>query len=75
MVYPNPANNYIVIKNQNEENIEGVVTIMDLSGRVISRSETRTELPISVEGIASGQYILIWSSGDTNEVHRLMILD
>ncbi len=74
-IYPNPANNYIIITNKNGEIKEGKATIMDLNGRIISRSVTRTGLPISVEGVASGQYILIWSSGEINEVHRLMIMD
>lgn len=54
-VYPNPATEYILVKGAK---VGDVVTITDLSGRVVAtKITTSSETRISLEGITPGVYV------------------
>ncbi len=57
-VYPNPANNAVTIEISNDEGIDYLFEICDLSGRIVHRENIReTKTSIDVSKLAKGSYI------------------
>jgi hypothetical protein len=72
-VYPNPANDFVVIRSNNNDLIE-TVTITDLTGKII-RSEifATNEGKINIEDLNSGLYILTISSKSGTNSQKLVV--
>ena len=62
-VYPVPAFDYVVV-NFSDAPKGGIIQIADLQGRVlIELSETDTSNRIALDGLSSGQYLLLYLQG------------
>lgn len=55
-IYPNPANEFIKVKNQQSQSIS--VAIFDRTGRQVSATESGTQVNLNVSHLGSGFYIL-----------------
>lgn len=55
-VYPNPAKDFISIKNDRTENF--VYQIIDSSGKIVKTGKAKTEEQIDVRGLVKGNYVL-----------------
>ena len=63
-IYPNPANDWINIKNNNNEKAD--VIVLDMSGRILKK-EVITKGRISVKDLTKGQYMLIYKDQKNRE--------
>ena len=61
-LYPNPAHEYITITFDKE--VSGRIQLLDIIGRTITTAEIVSGESLSVEQLASGMYIVEWSSGE-----------
>ncbi|WP_162558687.1 PKD domain-containing protein [Robertkochia solimangrovi] len=79
-LYPNPANDHVVISGLRYNPVDQQVFIYDLQGRVVSRHKSvnifdGTNLKIPVRGLQQGVYILnVDEDGKTIFNKRLMII-
>jgi hypothetical protein len=70
-VYPNPANDHIIIKSEDELRL---VTLTNYSGQVIVNQEIAgKELRINTEKFAKGVYMLQAETKDGRSVHKVII--
>jgi hypothetical protein len=58
IVYPNPASNFLTIKNIENNEILGL-TIMDVSGKIVLEQTNQNNKNISIEGLENGVYFLL----------------
>ncbi len=78
-VFPNPSNlNGVYLKTFNFEESQLKVTLMDLSGKVISssminRDKTNNQFFIEFENIATGTYILELNDGNKIILNKLLL--
>jgi len=72
-MYPNPANNYISVDIENTTNWE-IITIADLSGKVIERYEiTSQSQQLQLDGLRSGMYFVSLVSKNRTATQKLII--
>lgn len=66
-IYPNPTNNFITIQNKQNtiENFE--YKIVDLTGRIVKRGNSKFNEQMNIESLISGNYI-IQIQTDSNEI-------
>lgn len=64
-LYPNPADKEMFIKNNNET--EATITIIDISGRFISKQTISTG-KVNIETLTPGAYILLYKDKKNREV-------
>lgn len=58
-VYPNPANNYVIIKlSDNAVQNVNEIELLDVTGKLISTTNTASNVRISTANLADGMYIL-----------------
>jgi pimeloyl-ACP methyl ester carboxylesterase len=72
-LFPNPAHDMVVIRNKSGYTTTGKITIMDISGRIITTRNAATNEPIAIDGLNMGQYLVMWETNKSVEVHRLII--
>ena len=74
IIYPNPATNQVVIKNENYK--INSVTIFSIEGRVVyqSNEEFLGNKIIDVHSIKSGIYLINLKSKDMNLIRKIIIL-
>lgn len=71
-VYPNPSNGTVNVKTADEN---GMISIYDLSGKMIYRKEAVANETIKIEGIESGLYMLRFEGEKTVNTARLLITE
>ncbi len=72
-IYPNPASGMITLQAVHGLQPE-VVTILDLSGRAVLRTEaTGATVRLDVSGIPSGMYLVSIRTGDQQHIQKLLI--
>lgn len=76
--YPNPANGSITVKLPNGDQQPGVLTLTDISGKVVHRqvvndAETVSSLSISAERIKEGMYLLRWQQENKQQTFKLFV--
>jgi hypothetical protein len=75
VVFPNPGNENIIVKNENAENIS--VEIFDVEGRrILTRTAFESVLSINVSSLAKGIYILKIDAGKTKtSIYKKVIIE
>jgi PKD repeat protein len=62
IVYPNPANDFIVVKHSTAQNQKYTIELLTIDGRIVrsisNRLDANGEINVSVSDIAEGSYIL-----------------
>jgi len=77
-VYPNPSDGYFTVSLTPEGNEDVLITIQDLSGRMIyeqrfgSSGEVFT-VPVDIRGVAAGTYVLRLQSGDHSGIRKIIV--
>ena len=76
--YPNPANSSITVKLPNGDQQPGVLTLTDISGKVVHRqvvsdAETVSALSIPTERIGEGMYLLRWQQENKQQTFKLFV--
>ncbi|MDR2765331.1 MAG: T9SS type A sorting domain-containing protein [Tannerella sp.] len=71
VVYPNPSTNYVTISLQDAD--PAVVTIVDMSGRVVRRQTVEHQATIAVYSLPGGFYLLKVKTAKGTDVHKLVI--
>ncbi|MCZ2223592.1 MAG: endonuclease [Chitinophagales bacterium] len=75
-VYPNPASNFLVIKNNgNERNISHQIQLTDLAGRILINNKYEkfdTQIIIPIQQIPEGVYIVKITTGNETYIHRII---
>ena len=61
-VYPNPANNYIIVEGSDIQEVE----IFDMMGRKLISHKAETSSTIDVSGLSSGIYLVRTIDADNN---------
>lgn len=79
LIYPNPANSYLTISSGAMEGDEMVITLFDMSGRIVlqqshTQAYTGEEIILSLQNLANGLYNvqLLFQNGTINQ-HSLVI--
>ena len=57
-IYPNPANNFVVIENNSNLTDEFKYNIIDVTGRVIANGNSKYNEQINIENLTTGSYII-----------------
>jgi hypothetical protein len=70
-VYPNPASSRVWFEAVGEE--EGVLELVDVSGRRIWRRRVEGRVPLGVHGLPRGMYLLRWHSGSRSRAVKIVI--
>lgn len=72
-MFPNPANTYVNIVN--ESSIQGVITIVDVLGNMISNHSLlpNKSLQLNLEGLKKGIYFVLFESENGSNVKRLIV--
>lgn len=71
-IYPNPANNFITISQ--EENRKLSFVLIDFSGKIIfTRQISKKNEKISLENITKGIYLLKYSNNKSSAVQKIII--
>ncbi len=71
-VYPNPSNERISIE-LNVEDLGGELSVVDLTGRIVSRSPVQTRL-IHLDDLPSGQYLIRYTNGDVSLTEQAIVI-
>jgi hypothetical protein len=72
-LFPNPADGSKIILNFQNQQGERQITLMDLSGRVIStENRVGNNLKIDISDLNSGMYLVKIRSGETRAVKKLV---
>lgn len=62
-IFPNPAKAWVVISNNNEEQL-GLITIVDLNGKVVKELQAdASEVSMNIEDLTTGLYFIRTQSG------------
>jgi len=75
VMYPNPANEFVYLRNNNAQIALTEAIIYDITGKVITRvdlSQMGVEQRIDISGIATGVYLVSIKSVDAMTVKRLI---
>lgn len=67
--YPNPANDYIIIRPRDKQQTINEVTIVDATGRIVQHINAtgQSHVSIAVSNLAVGQYFIQVSNGNEKE--------
>jgi len=68
-IYPNPARDYFKVNTGGS----GVLTIKDLSGKVLKTTACEGETTIPVNDLKKGAYLLEWNDGETIRFGKLIV--
>ena len=76
--YPNPANGSITVKLPDGDQQPGVLTLTDVSGKVVHRqvvsdAENVSSLSIPTERIGEGMYLLRWQQENKQQTFKLFV--
>ncbi len=72
-LYPNPATQYVVLDMSTGEEMNGLVTITDMLGRVCHQQKAEgTSVRISVSDLPAGMYILSYTDGKRNITKKIL---
>lgn len=73
LVYPNPANNTIIIKS-NENNSITNIELIDISGRVVQsiKSNFENEVSLDVSHLSAGNYIVRLQSAEESAIKKFI---
>ncbi len=66
LVYPNPTNNFITIKNEENSTEHFKFKIVDLTGRIVKNGNSKFNEQVNIESLTSGNYI-VQIQTDSNE--------
>jgi hypothetical protein len=70
--YPNPAGESVTVRTYGERSGEGVITITDLSGRVIFTSIAMNDkTTINIHGLAKGMYLIRFEDNSHSKTIKL----
>jgi hypothetical protein len=75
VMYPNPANEFVYLRNNNAQIALTEAIIYDITGKVITRvdlSQMGVEQRIDISGISTGVYMVTIKSADATTVKRLI---
>lgn len=74
-LYPNPASNCVRIKLNDQVNpVKGTITVLDLLGREIMKSEINTQfVQLNTSRLTSGMYVVCLTVNGRTEVQKLNI--
>jgi hypothetical protein len=75
VMYPNPANEFVYLRNNNTQIALTEAIIYDITGKVITRvdlSQMGVEQRIDISGISTGVYMVTIKSADATTVKRLI---
>ena len=72
---PNPATDHIFIDREGFNNVDGMLTIYGMNGNILKREKATTGDPIDVSNLPSGQYLILWETDQSTEVHRIVLID
>ena len=74
-IFPNPANGSFTIHHNNPSNLTATVSIFDLSGKEINRSQINTypDSKIEIPSLQPGSYLVSYSVDDATVFKRLLI--
>lgn len=72
-VYPNPANNYLVVEF-GKNNLNGAsIQLIDIIGKsVYTKNVTTGRITINISDLAQGIYLLRFTNGLGNQVHKII---
>lgn len=71
VIYPSPADSYVTVSLQGAEN--ALVTLTDLSGRVVVRQAIGQQAGIPVSSLSRGVYLLTVQTAKGTDVHKLIV--
>ncbi len=74
-IYPNPSDGLIKVELDNTTNLEGVISIADLGGRIIFQKnvgQTKTEI-LDLDALPKGVYILQYNGHDSVGVQKIVL--
>jgi hypothetical protein len=79
IVYPNPANDFIVVKHSTAQNQKYTIELLTIDGRIVrsisNRFDANGEINVSVSDMAEGSYILRMIDKEGNqELKKLAIV-
>lgn len=77
-IYPNPANDVVFLQFDLQRNVDAMIEILDLAGRVYfsenrSLSVGEKQLSISTEDFPVGVYLMVLKDGDGVVVRKLVV--
>jgi hypothetical protein len=74
-LYPNPASEYLIIENNNDQTINTDVSFIDLSGRVAYSAKFDNSITVNLKQLqlSQGLYFVNIKSGDKIEVKKVVI--
>ena len=58
IVFPNPTNEFIIIKNYKQTNEAFEYIIVDFTGRMLKKGNARFNEQLDIENLTSGNYII-----------------
>lgn len=73
-IYPNPAKDAIYIRSNYSYKADAIVTIFDLSGRVVVPKQSVSEDGVLPVSLPDGNYRLIYDTGSELSVKQLVIM-
>ncbi|MCG3164302.1 MAG: Ycf48-like protein [Bacteroidia bacterium] len=76
-IYPNPAKNLLVIELKDENHRNGIVSIVDMNGRVILQfniPEGNNRITVDVSSVNAGIYFLQVLIGNRNYQHKKLVI-
>jgi hypothetical protein len=74
-IYPNPARNSFILNVQNMNNVSGLVTVIDITGKNVIIEEINTEImTVDVTGLNAGLYFVKVRSGDQTFNSKLQLI-
>lgn len=73
-IYPNPANSYLIIDTDDADGMKKLITLTDLSGRIIHSQNTFSRKTLlNTEGLANGIYLIILTAQSNNITKKIII--
>ena len=77
-VYPNPANDIVHLRLNNQQATNGQLTIYDLSGRLVLTENLEMtaglqEVTVSVSELSEGTYIVRLNTGESTQTGKIII--
>ncbi len=70
VVYPNPAQNYFIIKSDASENIQ--YEVCDARGRILKRGVTQNDSRVDITELQSGYYFVTIRSGNSKTTCKII---
>ena len=74
-IYPNPARNSFILNVKNMNNVSGMVTVIDITGKNVIIEEINNEImTVDVTGLNAGIYLVKVRSGDHTFNSKLQLI-